>query len=132
MDFNYQVYLQNGLDWVTTFIQQPVNTLAGYVVLSVIAGVLISVLLVSMVTRRLSSYDTLLNFSASPIFVLDVNKGEIKYANKAMFTIFDRNNDVDCNGIVALSCFQHLTSLTRDCKIENEVLHIKPLKKTSD
>lgn len=128
MEFNYQVYLQNRLDWAVAFIQQSVNTPAGYVVLFIIIGLLIVALLVSMVTRRLSSYNTLLNFSASPIFVLDLQKGEIRYANKAMFTLFDRDN-ADSSGIVAQHCFQHLSSLTRDGKIENDVVHIKQLKK---
>ncbi len=128
MDFKYQSAMKIILNWWQGMTELSANTPVVIALWFVVAVSLTSMLVVLMLSRKLSASKTLLTFSATPTLVLDVKKASILYLNPAITTLFDRENKT--SHVVAQCCFERLSEFTDQTSITNDIFHIKQLKKT--
>lgn len=128
MDFNNQSFMQPILNWWQGMTELSTNTPIVMTFWLTVAVLLMSILIILTLSRKLSTYKSLLTFSATPTLVLDVKNASILYANSAITTIFDQ--DSNTSHIVAKCCFERLSNLTDKTTVTNDVFHIKQLKKT--
>lgn len=144
MDLNYQINIQGIFGKIRAVTQQLMTEpsadliLANLPFLSVLLLFLFSLLSLLIANRRLSSYQTLLAFSALPTLVIDVKGGRLRYSNYALDSLFqpadpsvsaNQIKEDDATGLIAKHCFLFLSSLPQSDKVENEIFHIEALQK---
>ena len=128
MDFKYQSAMQSILNWWQGITELSTNTPVVITLWLVVVVFLWSLLMVLILSRKLTDSKALLRCAVTPTLILDVKTSSILYANPAISAIFDHADKT--SNIVAKCCFERLANLTGKISVSNDVFHIKQLKKT--